>query len=164
MQTRPICWNWNWGILVPNRWTIMEQEIYILLSWLTINSIHNTNFIKQSWNSVQNGFQSTRTKLSKATHYTLSRSTNVSEWILRIAKGRAIARYFKLVWPKCTSGCSIWGGLGVFSPRKILLILDAKRSLLMQFSSPKSYILQFLPNRIWIFAATRTLCEAADCG
>ena len=78
----------EWGVLVPSRWTIMEQEIYILLSWLTINSIHNTNFIKQSWNSVQNGFEfkSTRTKLSKATHYTISRSTNISEWIWRIAR------------------------------------------------------------------------------
>ena len=31
------------GVLVPNRWTIMEQEIYILLKL-----IHNMNFIKQS--------------------------------------------------------------------------------------------------------------------
>ena len=35
------------GVLVPNRWTIMEQEIYIDYL-LTINSIHNTNFIKHS--------------------------------------------------------------------------------------------------------------------
>ena len=55
-------------------------------------------------------------------------------------QGRAIASYFKMVWPECTSACSIQGDLGVFSPRKILLILDAKRSLLMQFSGPKSHM------------------------
>ena len=58
-------------------------------------------------------------------------------------QGRAIASYFKMVWPKCTSHVVSMGGGGglvVFSPRKILLVLDAKRSLLMQYSAPKSHM------------------------
>ena len=41
-----------------------------------------------------------------------------------------------MVWPKCTFGCGILGGVGASSPRKILLFLDAKRLLLMRFQVP----------------------------
>ena len=36
----------------------------------------------------------------------------------------ATASYFKMVWPKCTSACCIYGVLRVFSPRKILTLRD----------------------------------------
>ena len=65
----------------------MEREIYILLK-LIDNQQHTQHELHQANRSlVQNGFQfkSTRTELSTVTHYTLSRSTDASEWIWRIA-------------------------------------------------------------------------------
>ena len=50
-------------------------------------------------------------------------------------------------------------------PQANFVKLDARRSFLRPFLSPKShYVLQFLANRISI-VATRTLCEVviADC-
>ena len=76
--------------------------IFIYFLELIDNQQHTQHELEAD---TQNGFQfkSMRTKLSTATHYTLSRSTNVFGGL----QGRAMASYFKVVWPKCTSACSI---------------------------------------------------------
>ena len=93
-------------------------------------------------NSVQNGFQfkSTRTKLSTATHYIPCPGLQMYQSEFGGLQGRAIASSFKVVWPKCTSECASRGVWGYAPPGKLLFILDAKRSLLMQFLGPKSHM------------------------
>ena len=105
---RPVPWYWNGRVLVPSRWTIMEQGTYILKRWLIINNIHNTNFIKQSWNLVQNGFQTGSSSLQGWNWATIP-CPGLQMYCSEFGglQGRAIASYFKVVWPKCTSACGI---------------------------------------------------------
>ena len=46
-QARTLKLEWG-GVFVPNRWTIMEQEIYILLKLIDNQQHTQPNFIKQN--------------------------------------------------------------------------------------------------------------------
>ena len=76
-------------------------------------------------------------------------------------QGKAIASYFKMVLPQVYNPHVVSRGAGGILPRKILLILEIASDAI--FWPQISYVLQFLPNRISIVAATRTPCKAADC-
>ena len=105
-----------------------------------------------SWNSVQNGFQfkSTRDRTEHSNPLHLVQVYKCIRVNLEDCKaGPAIASYFK-IFPQTlldtTCGCTL-------RPH-ILLILDAKRSLLMQFSGPKSHMFCNSYQTISIVAAT----------
>ena len=80
-QARTLKLEWGGGVLVPNRWTIMEQEIYILLKLIdnqhhTQHELHTAKLkLSTEWIPVQ--VYEDRTEQSNP--YTLSRSINVSE-------------------------------------------------------------------------------------